>query len=79
MWWNMPKARTPQRRGASPRAGFAKLADDHWLVNVITEDGVTGGEGRTQREALASLGLTPEEVDYLMRPENHQVENFEVH
>lgn len=59
-----------------PHAGFAKLADNHWLVNVSTEDGVTGGEGRTQREALASLGLAPEEVDYLMRPENHRVEEF---
>lgn len=62
-----------------PRAGFAKLAHDHWLVNVFTEDGATGGEGRTKREALASLGLDPTEVDYLMRPENHSMENFEAH
>lgn len=57
-------------------AGFAKLAEDHWLVNVRVDCGVTGGEGRTQREALAQIGLSPVMVDHLMQPENHRVEDF---
>lgn len=58
------------------KAGFAKLEEDYWIVNVIADCGATGGQGRTKREALASLGLTPNEVDYLMRPENHSVEDY---
>ena len=59
-----------------PHAGFARLTEDYWLVNVRVECGTTGGEGPTPCKALASIGFGPAEVEYLMQPGNHSIEDL---
>lgn len=59
-----------------PHAGFARLTEDYWLVNVAVACGTTGGEGATPRKALASIGFGPAEVEYLMQPDNHSIEDL---
>jgi hypothetical protein len=59
-----------------PHAGFARLTENYWLVNVVVDCGVTAGEGTSPREALASIGFGTPEVEYLMQPGNHTIEDL---
>ena len=59
-----------------PRASFARLMEDYWIVNVKVECGVTGGSGDSPRKALASIGFGQDEVEYLMQPDNHTIEDL---
>jgi hypothetical protein len=61
---------------SKPHAGFARLTDDYWLVNVSAGTGATGGEGVSKREALASIGLGDDEISYLMSPGRYSIEDF---
>jgi len=59
-----------------PKAAFARLTEDHWIVNVTVNCGAASGSGATPHEALASLGLGSDEVEYLMQPANHSIEDL---